>query len=231
MPEPVVLIPGLHLTAQFFAAQLPVLWRHGAVMVANHARDESIGALARRILDEAPPRFALGGHSMGGYAAFEMLRLAPGRITRLALIDTSARPDVAEQTTKRNEQIALARAGRFLEIPRALFPKLVHPDRGGDQALLADVLRMAEDTGADGFVRQLQAIMSRPDSRPTLAAIRCRTTVIVGDGDQLTPLEHAREMADGIAGAKLEVVAAAGHYSAMEAPERVSELLVQALSG
>jgi pimeloyl-ACP methyl ester carboxylesterase len=230
MSDPVVLIPGLYLTARFFAAQLPALWRRGAVMAANHARDDSIGPLARRILAEAPPRFALVGHSMGGYAAFEMLRQAPDRITRLVLVDTSARPDTVEQTTKRNEQIAQARAGHFLDIPRALFPKLVHPDRAGDEALLADVMRMAEDTGAERFVRELQAIMSRPDSRPSLAAIRCPTTVIVGDGDQVTPIEHAREMADGIAGAKLEVVAGAGHYSAMEAPERMSELLVQALS-
>jgi pimeloyl-ACP methyl ester carboxylesterase len=230
MADPVLLIPGLYLTARFFAAQVPPLWRRGAVTLANHARDATIDALARRILAEAPPRFALVGHSMGGYAAFEVLRQAPERVVRLVLVDTSARPDTVEQTTKRNEQIAQARAGRFLEIPRALFPKLVHPDRSGDEALLADVLRMAEDTGAEAFVRQLRAIMSRPDSRPSLAAIRCPTTVIVGQGDQVTPIEHAREMADGIAGATLEVVAGAGHYSAMEAPERVSELLVRALS-
>src|SRR6187401_1875704 len=111
MSLPVVLIPGLYLTARFFAAQLPALWRHGAVMVANHARDAEIGALARRILAEAPPRFALVGHSMGGYAAFELLRQEPARIARLVLLDTSARADSVEQTTKRNEQIALARAG------------------------------------------------------------------------------------------------------------------------
>ena len=231
MSLPIVLIPGLYLTARFFAAQLPPLWRRGAVMVANHARDAEIGALARRILAEAPPRFALVGHSMGGYAAFEMLRQEPARIAQLVLLDTSARADSVEQTTKRNEQIALARAGRFMEVPRALFPKLVHAARADDATLRADVERMAEDTGAEGFVRQLQAIMSRPDSRPTLAAIGCPTTVIVGEGDQVTPIEHAREMADGIPGATLEVVTGGGHYCAMETPDRVTALLERALAG
>lgn len=231
MIEPVVLIPGLYLTSAFFAGQMASLWRRGAVMVANHARDDSIAALAKRILDEAPPRFALVGHSMGGYAAFELLRQAPARIARVVLLDTSARADTEEQTTNRNRQVAIAQSGKFAEIPRTLFPKLVHPDRANDAALLADVERMAADTGADGFVRQLRAIMSRPDSRPSLAAIRCPVTVVVGDGDQVTPPEHAREIADGIAGARLELLAGVGHYCAIEAPDRVAALLERALAG
>lgn len=231
MSEPVVLIPGLYLTPAFFAGQMATLWCHGGVMVANHARDDAIAALAKRILDEAPPRFALVGHSMGGYAAFEMLRQAPARIARVVLLDTSARADTEEQVANRKRQISIAQSGKFPEIPRTLFAKLVHPDRANDAALLADVERMAADTGAEGFVRQQRAIMSRPDSRPSLAAIRCPVTVVVGDGDQVTPPEHAREIADGIAGAKLEVMAGVGHYCAIEAPDRVAALLEHALAG
>ena len=104
MTEPVVLIPGLYLTSAFFAGQVASLWRRGAVMVANHARDDSIAALATRILDDAPPRFALVGHSMGGYTAFELLRQAPARIARVVLLDTSARADAPEQSERRRGQ-------------------------------------------------------------------------------------------------------------------------------
>ena len=133
--EPVVLVPGLLASPRYFAAQLPALWPFGAVSVANHTGHDSMAAIARDILAAAPPRFALLGHSMGGYIAFEILRQAGDRVTRLALLDTSARADTPEQTENRRRQIAIAQAGRFAELPDLQYPNYVHPSRHSDAAI------------------------------------------------------------------------------------------------
>ena len=219
--EPVVLVPGLLASPRYFAAQLPVLWPFGAVSVANHTGHDSMAALARDILATAPPRFALLGHSMGGYIAFEILRQAGDRVTRLALLDTSARADTPEQTENRRRQIAIAQAGRFAELPDLQYPNYVHPSRHSDAGLRALIRAMAEDNGAEAFVRQQTAIIGRIDSRPTLATISCPTLVLVGDADQPTPPARAQEIAAGIAGSKLVVVPQSGHMTPLERPAEV----------
>jgi pimeloyl-ACP methyl ester carboxylesterase len=226
-PLPTLLLPGLAATTRLYAAQIPMLWQFGPVMLADHRRDDSIAAIARRILDQAPPRFALLGLSMGGYIGFELLRQAPARVMRLALLDTSARPDTPEQSARRRALIEQARTGRFGEVADLLYPALVHPDRLADHGLRALVRCMAEETGAEAFIRQQTAIMHRIDSRPHLAAIGCPTLVLVGDADQLTPPERAQEIAGAIPGARLVVVPASGHLSTLEQPERVNAALLE----
>lgn len=226
-PLPVVLIPGLLASPRMYAAQIPKLWRSGPVMIADHTRDDSMAALAQRILAAAPARFALVGLSMGGYISFEMMRQAPERIAKLALLDTSARPDTPEQTDSRLAQIALATEGRMTEVVNALFPRLVHRDRRDDSALRAVFTLMAEEVGAWGFIRQQNAIMGRSDSRPSLGRIRCPTLVLVGDGDELTPPDRAAEIAGGISGAQLVTVAQSGHVSTLERPEEVTRALLE----
>ena len=225
MALPLLLVPGLTCSARLWGPQIEALWRFGPVMVADHRRDDSVEAIARRILQDAPPRFALAGLSMGGYIAFAMLRQAPERIVKLALLDTSARPDMPEQTAGREIQIAMAQSGRFAELPEQSIERYLHPDHQSDPVLTDLVRRMAEDTGAEAFVRQMRAIMGRPDSRPLLGAIRCPTLVLVGDGDVATPPEVAREIAAGIAGSTLVVVPQCGHLSTLERPQEVNAAL------
>ena len=112
---PILLVPGLVSSPRIYAPWLPALWRFGPVTVANHIRDDHMALIARRILAEAPPRFALAGHSMGGYIAFEIMRQAPERVAKLALINTQARPDTPEATARRRGMMA-PREGR--RIPR-----------------------------------------------------------------------------------------------------------------
>jgi pimeloyl-ACP methyl ester carboxylesterase len=229
MPEPLptLLVPGLNCSARLYAEQIPALWRFGQVAVADHTRDDSMAAIAARILAVAPPRFALAGLSMGGYIALTVLQQAPERVARLALLDTSARPETPEQTARRKPQIALAEAGRFAEVPALQFPVFVHRNRQGDEALRQRVRVMAEETGAQAFLRQTKAIMTRPDVRPLLPSIKCPTLVLVGDGDELTPPALSEEIASGIAGSRLVVVADSGHLSTMEQPDAVNRALVQ----
>jgi pimeloyl-ACP methyl ester carboxylesterase len=223
---PILLVPGLVSSPRIFAPVLPDLWRFGPVTVANHIRDDNMGAIARRILAEAPPRFALAGHSMGGYIAFEIMRQAPQRVAKLALINTQARPDTPEATARRRSQMARAKAGEYPAILDELFCGFVHPSRREDAALRKLVHDMGDDVGADAFVRQQTAVMSRPDSRPTLA-FKCPTLVLTGDEDNTIPNSLSVEMANGIPGAKLVILAACGHLPQVEQPQATAEVLVE----
>ena len=227
---PTVLIPGLRCTPRLYAEQIPALWRFGAVTVADHTRDDSMSGIARRILAQAPPKFSLIALSMGGYVAFELQRQAPDRVAKLALLDTTARPDAPEQTEQRKRQIEMARSGRFDGIAQLLFPGFVAAARHGARALQAPVRSMAEDTGPEAFVRQQTAIMNRADSRPGLGAIRCPTLVLVGGDDVLTPPDRAAEMMAAIPGARQVVVPACCHLSPLEQPQAVTDALIAFLS-
>jgi pimeloyl-ACP methyl ester carboxylesterase len=123
-------------------------------MIADHTRDETMSAMAQRILSNAPPRFALAGLSMGGYICFEVMRQAPTRIERLALLDTSARPDTAEATANRKQQIGLAARGRLTEIADTVFERLVAPGRQQDTQLRELNRLMMTEVGAEAFTRQ-----------------------------------------------------------------------------
>ena len=225
LPVPLLLVPGLLCSARLYAPQVAALWPRGPVMVADHLRDADVTAIAARILADAPPRFALAGLSMGGYIAFAMMRQAPERIVKLALLDTSARPDTPEQSAVREKFIAMAEAGRLSEVVDTLAPRLVHKSRHGDAALVRVIRDMADDTGVTAFVQQERAIITRPDSRPLLASIACPTLVLVGEGDELTPPALAQEMAAGIGGARLVVVPGSGHLSTLEQPDAVNAAL------
>lgn len=222
---PAVLIPGLLASARLYASQLPVLWPYGPVTIATHTRDDSMAGIARRILADAPPRFALVGLSMGGYIAFEILRQAGARVVKLALLDTQARADTEEVRAARRAQMDVARAVGLTPVVDALIPRFVHPARVQEAPLRALLHEMAAEVGRDGFLNQQNANMGRPDSRGALAHIRCPTLVLVGDADALTPPELAREMADAIPGARLTVIPECGHLSPIERPLAVNEAL------
>jgi pimeloyl-ACP methyl ester carboxylesterase len=224
---PILLIPGLVSSPRIYAPVAPDLWRQGPVTVANHIRDDNMGTIARRILAEAPPRFALAGHSMGGYIAFEIMRQAPERVARLALINTQARPDTSEATERRRGMMARAQAGGYRAVLDELFPGFVHPSRRDDASLRQLVYDMADDVGVDGFIRQQTAVIGRPDSRPTLAWIKCPTLVLSGDQDNTIPNSLSIEMASNIPDAKLVILPNCGHMPQPEQPQATADALTE----
>ena len=223
---PFLLIPGLNSTPEVFRHLVPALWPYGPVMVANHVEGEGVAGIAANILRDAPPRFALLGFSMGGYLAFEIVRQAPERVAKLCLLDTTARPDSAEATAKRREKIAIARNGGFSKTLDGAFEDAVHPDHQGRADLRTLSKEMSLAVGPETFIRHLEAIIGRVDSRPMLAAIRVPTAVVVGDSDKITPPEAAKEMAEGIAGATLTIIERAGHLAVLEQPEATNGAIV-----
>ncbi|WP_050628861.1 alpha/beta fold hydrolase [Bradyrhizobium viridifuturi] len=224
---PILLVPGLICSPRIFTPVIPALWRCGPVTVANHVRDDNMGAIARRILAEAPPRFALAGHSMGGYIAFEIMRQAPERVAKLALMSTQARADTPEATARRRGMIERARGGQYRDVVDELFPGFVHPSRQGDPGLRRTVYDMSEDVGAEAFIRQQNAVLSRPDSRPSMAWIKCPTLVLTSDTDNTVPNSLSDEMANGIPGAKLVVIPNCGHLLQLEQPQACADALVE----
>lgn len=225
MPAPTLLfLPGLLCDARLWRDQTVALATEASCIVADLTHDESVGAMAERALRAAPDGpLAVCGLSMGGYVAMEILRRAPGRIARLALMDTSARPDTPEQTRRRRALLALSESGMFRGVTPRLLPQLLHPDN--IPHLGAQVMAMAERVGRPAFHRQQRAIMARPDSRSDLGRIAVPTLVAVGEGDALTPPELAEEMAALIPGARLARIPAAGHLPPMETPAAVTALL------
>jgi pimeloyl-ACP methyl ester carboxylesterase len=224
--SPLVLIPGLLCDAQLWRHQVENLSDISDIWIADHTRSATLAGVARDVLADAPlASFALAGLSMGGYIAFEIMRQAPQRVSRLALLDTAAGAELPEQKKGRLEFIAQAERGEFSQITKALLPLFLHPARLAEPALVGIVESMAKNTGKDAFVRQEKAIMSRADSRRLLREIHCPTLVLCGRQDALTPLARHEEIAAGIAGARLEVIEDCGHLSTLEKPAEVNAAL------
>ncbi|NKB58797.1 MAG: alpha/beta fold hydrolase [Alphaproteobacteria bacterium] len=228
---PLLLIPGLLCDASLWVHQSRFLADVADVQVVETIKDETLGDIVTRALADAPPQFALAGLSMGGYIAFEFMRRVPERITRLALLDTSARADDEDTLQRRRGFIELAEQGKFKGVTPRLLPAFVHPDRLTDTPLVDAVTRMTENVGKDAFLRQQRAIMARPDSRPNLSEIAVPTVVICGRQDAATPLELSIEIADGIPGARLCIIEECGHLSTMERPHAVTALMRDWLLG
>jgi len=224
MKATLLLLPGLLCDRALWAAQIDSLSEVCDPWVANLTRDETMEGMARRVLEEAPAQsFALAGLSMGGYVAMEIMRQAPERVTRLALLDTRARLDTPEDREWRLQMMRLAQSERgFAPITTRMLPLLVHPSRTGDSALVEAIRGMAERTGIPAYLRQQRAIMSRVDFRPGLSQIRCPTLVVCGREDILTPLPLHVEIEGLIEGARLSILEQCGHMSTMERPHEVN---------
>ena len=219
---PLILLPGLLCDHALFAPQLAALADIAEPVVADLTRDDSLRAMAAGVLAQAPPRFALAGLSMGGYLAQEIMRQAPERVLRLALLDTSARADTPERVRQRHDVIALAQRGDFNGITPRMLPVYLHPDHLNDERLTGIVLAMAERIGADAYLRQVAAIMTRPDGRADLPRITVPTLVLCGREDQATPLRLHEEIAALIPRARLAVIERCGHLSTIEQPDAVN---------
>lgn len=224
MSLPIVLITGQLLTGAVWQPLLDA-WSDREVIVADNRSDDTIEGFAQRLLDNAPPRFALIAHAMGGFVAFEVMRRAPERVAKLALISTLASADGPAQTARRQGYIDLVESGNFDQVVEERIPILFPEEKRSDARLLGIARMMAADTGADTFLAQQRAIMARIDSRPRLGEIAVPTLLVWGEKDGITSRAQHDEILDAIPGARLEVVTGAGHLPTVEVPEVVVPLL------
>lgn len=231
MKPNILLLPGLLNDASLFTDQIAVLSTQGVVEVGDLTTAATIPEMAASVLKAASAeRFVLLGLSLGGYVAFEIMRQAPERVAGLVLMDTTARPDTAEATAKREELIKLA-ATDLDAVTEQLLPRLSHPELMNLPTVRGVIQSMASSLGKEVFVRQQRAIIGRPDSRPTLATITCPTLVICGQEDLITPPELAMEMSDGIRHAKLSIIEHCGHLATLDQPAEVSRVLLDWIAG
>ncbi len=230
---PLLLLPGLLCDAAVWAPQMAALGRNA--MVAAYGSANTLGEMAEIALAAAPPgRFALAGHSMGGRVAFEVLRRAPARVDRLALLDTGIAPlavgDAGEtEKAGRLRLLALARERGMRAMAADWAQGMVHPSRVGGPVFEA-VLDMFERRSPDIFAAQIHALLNRPDATPLLAGIGVPTLVLTGEQDAWSPPEAHRRIAGLIPGAQLVLVPGSGHMTTMEEPAAVSAALADWLA-
>ena len=225
MPAPLVMLPGMMCDARLFASQTNTFSSMRTIVHVPLTRGRTMTELAESVLLETPSEFALLGLSMGGIVAMEVMRIAPERVTRLALLDTNPLAETPETATLREPQIVAARAGKLEEVMREeMKPRYLAP--GPKQSYVLDqVMEMAKALGPDVFVRQSRALQRRIDQTETLKKITVPTLVLCGEYDTLCDVRRHEFMRSLIPGASLEVVAGAGHLPVMERPEATNGAL------
>ena len=224
--QPIVFIPGLMDDAYLWAHQTSFLADIAHPIVADITGQETVDAMAEMVLDHAPDSFALAGFSLGGYVSLAIMRRAPARVRKLALLCTSSRPDTESRREERRAHIA--RAGDRSGLDRVIrddMEFMIHPDRMADPPLVDGILAMALRQGPAVFARQHQACMDRPDSRPSLPAIECPTLILSGRDDRVLPLALSEEIEHGISRARHVPIEESGHYIPLERPHAVTALL------
>ncbi len=225
-----ILLPGQLCDEALWDSQVRTLSNIARVVVADLAVDDSVGAMAERVLTGAPAQFAVCGLSLGGYVAFEVMRRAPDRVTHLGLMNTSARADEAHQADLRQRRVTAARIGTFKGVTPHFLPSIVSPANAANPAIADVVLAMTERVGRVAFERQQMAAITRPDCRDLLPAIAVPTLVIGGREDRVTPPALQEEIAAGIPGAQLMILENCGHLAPLEQAETVNQAMRRWLS-
>src|SRR5512139_340979 len=230
MTEPLVLVPGLMCDEAVWTHQIAVLGAGRSVQVAEHALSNTLGAMADRILASAAPRFALAGHSMGGRVALEVMARAPGRVTRLALLDTgyeALAPGEAGEREKagRFRLLEMARRDGMLAMAEDWARGMVHPTRLSDQTLMQSIYAMIVRAGVEKFEAQIHALLARSDRTGLLPTLHLHTLVLCGRDDGWSPLSRHQQMARLIPGSTLVDVPDCGHMSTMERPQAITNAL------
>ncbi|KKJ77481.1 alpha/beta hydrolase [Kiloniella litopenaei] len=223
--ERLFFLPGLLCNQRLWSPQLDHFKDKYLCEVADLTQASSIRELAVQALKQVRGKFNLVGLSMGGYVALEILRIAPERVKRLALIDTKARADSPEQKRRRRGLLSLAGRGKFKGVTPHLMPLLIHPDRMDDTSLTSEIYKMAEEVGQEAFVRQQTAILDRESHLDILPKIKCPVQVICGRDDLITPLDCSEEIASLTPSAELLVLEDCGHLSNIELPAQVNKVL------
>lgn len=221
------LLPGLLCDAQIWEHQSAALGKFADIVVPDFRHVRSFMAMAQIVLDRAPERFAVAGHSMGARVALEVVRMAHERVEKLALLDTGIHPRKPTEEAGRQDLIDLARREGMDALAARWLPPMLHP---AHTALLGPLTEMVRRSTPDTFENQQRALLDRPDARSALSLIHCPTVVLCGREDEWSPVSQHEEISSLVPGSTLTIVAECGHMSPAEQPEPVTEALRQLIA-
>ena len=225
MSEPLVLLPGMMCDAHVWATQTTVMSYERPVLIGPVWTVDRIEEAASGLLSMLPPKFALCGHGMGGAIALELLRRAPERVIRLALLGTNPLSDTPKEAADREPRIVGAKAGRFEDmLETEIVPRYVGSGPRRDVAR-NEFSEMALSLGSERFVKQERTMQRRRDQQGNLQRIMQPTLILAGDEDQIVPLKRQEFLAELIPYAELTVLEGVGHMSMLEDPDGVSDAL------
>ena len=225
-----VLAPGLVCDAHVWEHQAQALGDVAHCAIADYHYDNSLAQMAQRVLSSAPERFALAGHSMGGRVALEILRLAPQRVLRVALLDTGYESlDTGAVGDKEREKrfalLEMAKKKGMRSMAKVWAQGMVHPSRLKDAELMNGIYDMLARKTPEHFAAQIDALLNRPDAADVLAAIRCPTLIACGEQDSWSPFARHVAMARRAPHAKLVAIPESGHMVTLERPATVTAAL------
>jgi pimeloyl-ACP methyl ester carboxylesterase len=224
---PLVLVPGMMCDARLFGPQITAFSGRRTLVCAPISDGVSMGDLAAEILAVAPPRFALAGLSMGGIVAMEILRQAPARVDRIALLDTNPLAEAHEVKARRLPQMIAVREGGLATVMRDEMKPNYLSDGPNRDEILDLCLKMALDLGPQVFLNQSRALIDRPDQSETLKNADLPALVLCGREDRLCPVARHELMADLIPGAQLVLIEGAGHLPTLEQPDLTNAALAR----
>ena len=222
MRPTIFLLPGLLCDAGIWQHQSAALGGFADVVIPDFRFVRSIPAMAQIVLESAPERFSIAGHSMGGRVALEVIRAAGARVERLSLLDTGIHPRKPAEDAARQQLIDLARREGMGALATSWLQPMLHPERA---SLIEPLMEMVKRSTPDTFENQQRALLDRPEARTTLSSIHCPTLVLCGREDIWSPVAQHEEIASLIPGAKLVVIEKCGHMSPVEQPEAVTAAL------
>ncbi|MFE7084185.1 alpha/beta fold hydrolase [Priestia megaterium] len=220
---PLILLPGTLCDNTMWEFQLNKLKRIADCKIISLQQD-SIEKMAKDVLEQAPDRFALAGFSMGGNVAIEVVKQAPKRVLKLALLDINPNPPRPEQIEGWKTFIGMAREGEFASItPHYLLPNMVSPN--AEDQISSTIIKMAEHIGKDTMIKQMTALINRPDGRKTLQGVECPTLLLTGEEDVLCTTDTHKEMNKHLSHSELVIIKNSGHMTTLEQPEAVYSAL------
>jgi len=222
-----LILPGSLCDKWVYAAQIAALSRHCSVVVPNPGAEESIEEMADAVLKDAPPRFALVGHALGGRIALEVIRREPERVRALALLATTVHPVRPGEGARRQTQIDLAMSEGMGALAGAWLPKVLHPRSLADPALMQGMTEMYCRFTPEDYAREVRALLKRPDPRAVLERINCPALVLSGRDDPLCSPEQSQALASQIKNAAIEIVDGCAHFPSIEQPESVTAALLR----
>ncbi len=227
-----ILVPGLMCNETSWDPILPALSAQATCQVVSHGEADSLTQMAQQILDNAPAQFDLAGHSMGGRVALEVVRMAPERVRRLALLGTGYRAKEAGEAGETEAQgrqvlLDLAQNDSIRAMALAWVQNMVAPARLADAALIEAIVQMFERKSVDIFQRQIKALLTRPDATEVLRQVRAPTLVMAGEFDAWASPQQHQDIADLIATTPaMHMVVGSGHMMMMEKPDAVAALFL-----